>query len=99
MLKGYDLTMIGSGKLRDVYLVEYEGRQLAVKTLRHVNELTRQKVHLSMHRREVLTLDAVSRAALFATGLHRSNVAFVSNLLLVQSELFQLSNMQHQFPV
>lgn len=82
MLAGDDLTLIGGGKFRDVYLVEYEGRQLVVKTLRHVDELAKQKVHLSMHRREVLTLDAVSGVVLFTSGLGFPNI-FIDRVLVL----------------
>ncbi|CAM9722239.1 unnamed protein product [Ectocarpus fasciculatus] len=58
MLRG-DMTLIGTGRIRTVYMVEYAGETVVVKTLQHVEELRRQKAHLSMHRREVLTLDAL----------------------------------------
>ncbi len=86
------MTLIGGGTLRDVFLVEYEGRQLALKSLRHVDELARQKVHLSMHRREVLTLDAVSGAVFFASGLCRNR--FFSRVL-VAPELFTFRKQHH----
>ncbi|CAN0078548.1 unnamed protein product [Ectocarpus fasciculatus] len=54
---GYNL--LGSGMVRDVYLVEYEGQALVVKTLRNVDELRKQKIYLTMHKREVLTMDAL----------------------------------------
>jgi len=89
MLAGDDATLIGGGKLRDVFLVEYEGRQLAVKTLKHVDEMARQKVHLSMHRREVLTLDAVSGVVLPTLGqdsaIHLSRVLVLSELRQLQA--------------
>lgn len=54
-------TLLTSGMMRDVYLVEYEGQALVVKTLRNVEELRLQKWYLTMHRREVLTMDAVRK--------------------------------------
>lgn len=60
--RGYNL--LGSGMVRDVYLVEYEGQALVVKTLRNVDELRKQKMYLTMHKREVLTMDAVRRITL-----------------------------------
>ncbi|CBN74836.1 serine/threonine/tyrosine kinase [Ectocarpus siliculosus] len=52
-------TLLASGLVRDVYLVEYEGQALVVKTLRNVDELRKQKLYLTMHKREVLTMDAL----------------------------------------
>lgn len=59
MLTG-DIQLVGNGKVRDVYFAEYFGKKVVVKTLRHVNALQGQKKQLGMHRREVVTLDAVS---------------------------------------
>lgn len=59
------MTLIGEGWIRTVYLAEYGGRKVAVKTLRHMDNLTSQKKHLKMHMREVLTLDAVRFANAF----------------------------------
>lgn len=61
MLTG-DMRLVGNGKVRDVYFAEYLGRKVVVKTLRHVSGLQGQKKQLGMHRREVVTLDAVSGA-------------------------------------
>ncbi|CAM9560306.1 unnamed protein product, partial [Ectocarpus sp. 12 AP-2014] len=58
MLSG-DMTLIGTGRIRTVYMVNYQGETVVVKTLQHVKELRREKAHLSMHRREVLTLDVL----------------------------------------
>ncbi|CAM9852018.1 unnamed protein product [Ectocarpus sp. 12 AP-2014] len=52
-------ALLASGLVRDVYLVEYEGQPLVVKTLRNVDELRKQKLYLTMHKREVLTMDAL----------------------------------------
>ncbi|CAM9136738.1 unnamed protein product, partial [Ectocarpus sp. 12 AP-2014] len=52
-------ALLASGLVRDVYLVEYEGQALVVKTLRNVDELRKQKLYLTMHKREVLTMDAL----------------------------------------
>ncbi|CAB1101137.1 unnamed protein product [Ectocarpus sp. CCAP 1310/34] len=54
-----DMAFIGTGRIRTVYMVNYQGETVVVKTLQHVEELRREKAHLSMHRREVLTLDAL----------------------------------------
>lgn len=59
MLTG-DIQLVGNGKVRDVYFAEYRGKKVVVKTLRHVNGLQAQKKQLGMHRREIVTLDAVS---------------------------------------
>ncbi|CAM9248915.1 unnamed protein product, partial [Ectocarpus sp. 6 AP-2014] len=58
MLSG-DKALIGTGRIRTVYMVNYQGEYVVVKTLQHVEDLRREKAHLSMHRREVLTLDAL----------------------------------------
>jgi len=50
-----DKSLIGSGRVRDVWLVEYKGRTVVVKTLR---EKENQR-HVEMHRREIQTMDAV----------------------------------------
>ncbi|CAM9889591.1 unnamed protein product, partial [Ectocarpus sp. 8 AP-2014] len=52
-------ALLASGLVRDVYLVDYEGQALVVKTLRNVDELRKQKLYLTMHKREVLTMDAL----------------------------------------
>lgn len=59
MLKG-PKTLVGNGKVRDVFLVEYEGKTVVVKTLRHMNTLRSAKKHLERHVVEVLSLDVVS---------------------------------------
>lgn len=53
-------TLVGNGRVRDVYLVEYEGKKVALKTLRNMDDTRSQRVHLDKHKREILTLDAVS---------------------------------------
>ena len=45
--------------MRDVWLVEYEGRPVAVKTLRHMEDPR----HRDMHTKEMLTMDVVSEGA------------------------------------
>lgn len=55
MLKG-SKALIGSGGVRDVWLVEYRGRSVVVKTLRYMDDPSFR----SMHKREMLTMDAVS---------------------------------------
>lgn len=50
---GGNYTRVGNGGVRTVFLAEYEGRKLAVKTLN-------DKKRLAQHHREVVTLDAVS---------------------------------------
>lgn len=55
MLTGHK-TLVGSGSVRDVWLVEYNGRTVVVKTLRHMED----QRHRDMHTREMLTMDAVS---------------------------------------
>ncbi|CAN0318902.1 unnamed protein product [Ectocarpus sp. 6 AP-2014] len=58
MLAG-NITLVGNGRVRDVYLVEYEGRKVALKTLRNMDDSRSQRVHLEKHKREILTLDAM----------------------------------------
>ncbi|CAN0150732.1 unnamed protein product [Ectocarpus sp. 4 AP-2014] len=58
MLSG-EMTLIGTGRVRTVHMVEYEGDVVVVKTLQHVEELRRLKAHLEMHRVEFLTLEAL----------------------------------------
>eukprot|EP00903_Cladosiphon_okamuranus_P006811 g6639.t1 len=58
MLTG-DIQLVGSGQVRDVYFAEYLGKRVVVKTLRHASSLQGQKKQLGMHRREVVTLDAL----------------------------------------
>ncbi|CAM9848362.1 unnamed protein product [Scytosiphon promiscuus] len=58
MLKG-ERTLVGNGYVRDVYLLDYAGEIVVIKTLRPVEGRSRQELHLNMHRREVLTLDAL----------------------------------------
>ncbi|CAM9874359.1 unnamed protein product, partial [Ectocarpus fasciculatus] len=58
MLSG-DMTLIGTGRVRTVHMVEYKGDTVVVKTLQHVEELRRLKAHLEMHRVESLTLEAL----------------------------------------
>eukprot|EP00752_Nemacystus_decipiens_P013824 g12273.t1 len=48
-------TLVGSGSVRDVWLVEYKGRSVVVKTLRHMED----QRHRDMHTREMLTMDAL----------------------------------------
>ena len=54
MLTG-DKSLIGSGSVRDVWLVKYKGRTVVVKTLKDME--TRR--HRGMHWREAATMDAV----------------------------------------
>lgn len=49
-------TLVGSGSVRDVWLVEYKGRTVVTKTLRHMDDPR----HRDMHMREMLTMDVVS---------------------------------------
>ncbi|CAN0149692.1 unnamed protein product, partial [Ectocarpus sp. 12 AP-2014] len=58
MLAG-NKTLVGNGRVRDVYLVEYEGRKVALKTLRNMEDTRSQRVHLEKHKREILTLDVM----------------------------------------
>eukprot|EP00903_Cladosiphon_okamuranus_P015281 g14121.t1 len=46
-------TLVGSGSVRDVWSVEYKGRTVVVKTLRHMDD----QRHRDMHAREMLTMD------------------------------------------
>lgn len=62
MLEGKK-TLVGSGSVRDVFLVEYEGQTVVVKSLRRNDDLKVDKHRLVMNKREVLTLDAVSENA------------------------------------
>lgn len=50
---GGNPTLVGKGGVRTVFLAEYGGRTVAVKTL---NDIER----LKQHKREVVALDAVS---------------------------------------
>lgn len=60
MLDG-DITLIGSGMIRDVYLVEHEGQKLVLKVLREDYELIASKSWIEdIHRWEAAALDAVS---------------------------------------
>lgn len=45
---------VGEGRVRKVHLVEYEGRTLAIKELKH------PRGNLRLHRLEVVTMDVVS---------------------------------------
>ncbi|CAM9401003.1 unnamed protein product [Ectocarpus fasciculatus] len=58
MLEGKK-TLVGSGTVRDVFLVEYEGRAVVVKSLRGMGDPKVEKYRLLMHKQEVLTLDAL----------------------------------------
>ena len=51
---------LGHGVVRNVSMVEYNGKPLVVKKLIHQEKESHQEKHLEMHRREVLALDAVS---------------------------------------
>lgn len=59
MLQGTK-TLVGNGRVRDVFLVAYKGRKVVVKTLRGGGDRKSQKTALDRHEREVQTLDAVS---------------------------------------
>lgn len=60
MLDG-DMTLIGNGMIRDVYLVEQGGRKLVLKVLREDYELTASKSWVeNIHRWEAAALNAVS---------------------------------------
>ena len=60
MLAG-EAKLIGNGNIRDVYLVERDGRTLVVKALRDDFELRATKRRADMiHRWEAAALDAVS---------------------------------------
>lgn len=60
MLTG-EKTPIGSGFIRDVYLVEWEGRKLAVKFLREdYEERVSERQAERVHQFEAAALDAVS---------------------------------------
>ncbi|CAN0305441.1 unnamed protein product [Scytosiphon promiscuus] len=52
-------TFVGNGHVRDVYFVDYEGRKVVVKTLRHNDNLKDQNASFNRHEREMLTLDAM----------------------------------------
>ncbi|CAN0220068.1 unnamed protein product [Scytosiphon promiscuus] len=58
MLQGTK-TLVGNGRVRDVYFVEHEGRKVVVKTLRGATDLKSQRNALDRHNREVQTLDAM----------------------------------------
>lgn len=60
MLRG-NRTFVGNGHVRNVYLVEYEGRRVVVKTLRTTDDLKEQRASLKRHKWEMLTLDSVSK--------------------------------------
>lgn len=51
--------LVGSGTVRDVWLVEYQEREVVVKTLRQMDDAR----HREYHTREMLTMDAVSFGA------------------------------------
>lgn len=73
MLTG-DKTLIGSGFIRDVYLVEWEGRRLVVKFTREdYEERVGEDLAENIHQWEAAALDAVSETRLFVcfreTGL------------------------------
>eukprot|EP00752_Nemacystus_decipiens_P018202 g16331.t1 len=65
-------TLVGSGSVRDVWLVEYQGRQVAVKTLRHIKD----QRHRDMHTREMLTMDVLrqERNVIGMVGVCKSTV-------------------------
>lgn len=58
-------TLVGSGSVRDVWLVEYNGRMVVVKTLRHMEDPR----HRDMHTREMLTMDVVSEVGVIPSRL------------------------------
>ena len=58
---GGNFTWVGYGGVRTVFLVEYGGRKLAVKTLNNTKRL-------AQHKRELATLNAVSLCALSASS-------------------------------
>lgn len=73
MLQG-NKTLVGSGRVRDVFLVEYEEKMMAIKTLRGTGDLKSQRMALDRHNREVRTLSAVSeRPRPISLGLADSN--------------------------
>lgn len=62
MLTG-EKQLIGSGFIRDVYLVEWEGRKLVVKFLREdYEERVSEGLAENVHQWEAAALDAVSEA-------------------------------------
>lgn len=68
-------TLVGSGSVRDVWLVEYKGRMVVVKTLRHMDD----QRHRDMHTREMLTMDIVSHVGVLPPPAEIRNV-FVESL-------------------
>lgn len=65
MLAG-EKELIGNGVIRDVYLVEHEGRKLVIKALRDDYEQRASKSRVdNMHRWEAAALDVVSETSTF----------------------------------
>lgn len=58
--------LIGNGNIRDVFLVEHEGRQLVIKALRDDFGLRAGKTRVdNIHQWEAAALDAVSDHTMF----------------------------------
>ena len=60
MLEGQQETASMHGRLRNVSVVEYQGEKFVIKILKQVEGERHMAMHVDMHNREVLTLDAVS---------------------------------------
>lgn len=55
-------THVGSGLVRDVYLTKYRDTVVVLKVLREQADPRTRNAVLELHKREALTLDAVSSA-------------------------------------
>lgn len=92
MLTG-EKELIGSGFIRDVYLVEWEGRKLAVKFLREDFELRASEGSAeNLHRWEAAALDAVRDPLAY---LHSEALAFrayfVPSLIILNPECLKMA--------
>ena len=68
--------LVGSGFIRDVYLVEWKGRELAVKFLREdYEERASEGLAEYIHRWEAAALDAVSDTYVYMVRASESNVS------------------------
>lgn len=64
LLRG-NLTLLGNGQVRDVYLADYDNKTLVIKTLREVPGERRQQFRAKMHIVEATALNAVG-----VVGIH-----------------------------
>lgn len=64
LLQG-NLTLLGSGHVRDVYLADYDNKKFVIKTLREVPDRRRQHIREKMHLVEAAALNAVGVVGIY----------------------------------